>query len=181
MVNMKNLRNAGRLIVLVGLGSLLLSNCALFQTERPRACPRVSLLNEAAEMTQYRAGPGRDLIDVQFEARVQDVNWGCKYADNRLRIEALIDIVAQRGPASKGGNANVPFFVAIIDKAQNIVAKAQFESEIVFRDGRRRAGAREEIEQIIFLKEDEGAPDYKIIVGLQLNEGQLQQNRGRHF
>jgi hypothetical protein len=75
----------------------------------------------------------------------------------------------------------VPFFVAIIDKAQNIVAKAQFESEIVFRYGRRRVGAREEIEQIIFLKENEGGTDYEIIVGLQLNEGQLQQNRGRRF
>lgn len=181
MMNMKNFRNAGRMIVLLGLASFILSGCSVFQTDSPKPCPRVSLLNDSAKMTQYRAGPGRDLIDVQFEARVYDVNWGCNYAENRLRIEAIIDIVAQRGPASTGGNAKVPYFVAIIDKAQNIVAKEQFDSEIEFRDGRRRAGAREEIEQIIFLKENESGIDYEIIVGLQLNEGQLRENRGRRF
>lgn len=181
MMNMKSLRNAGRAIVLIGLGSLILSGCSLFQTASPKVCPRVSLLNEAAKMTQYRHGPGRDLIDVLFEARVQDVNWSCNYADNRLRVVATIDIIAQRGPAFEKGNANVPFFVAIIDKAQNILTKKQFQSEIVFGNVRRRGGVREEIEQTIFLKENESGSDYEIIVGLQLDKAQLQQNRGRRF
>ena len=132
-------------------------------------------------MTQYRDGPGRDLIDVLFQARVIDVNWRCNYTGKRLGVVATIDIVAQRGPASKGGNANVPFFVAIIDKDQSIVAKQEFQSEIKFGGVRRRAGAREEIEQIIFLKTNESGTDYEIIVGLQLTEAQLRQNRGRRF
>ena len=40
---------------------------------------------------------------------------------------------------------------------------------------------REEIEQIIFLKENESGADYEIIVGLQLDKAQLQQNRGQRF
>ncbi len=181
MMNMKSLRNAGRVIVLIGLGSLILSGCSIFQTDSPKACPRVSLLNEAAKMTQYRDGPGRDLIDVLFEARVHDVNWGCNYAGKRLRVVATIDIIAQSGPAAKGENVDVPFFVAIIDKAQNIVAKQQFQSEMAFGKVRRRGGVREEIEQIIFLKENESGADYEIIVGLQLDKAQLQQNRGQRF
>ena len=50
-----------------------------------------------------------------------------------------------------------------------------------FGGARRRSGVREEIEQIVFLKENENGSDYEIIVGLQLNEQQLQQNRGRRF
>jgi hypothetical protein len=163
----------------VAAGGMLLAACGLFAPGEVKVCPRVSLLNDAESMIQYRDGPGRDLTDVLFEAKVVDVNWSCKYLDNRVRVEAVIDIVAQRGPASRGGNAKVWFFVGIIDYEQNIIAKQTFASEIEFRDGRRRAGVREEIEQILFLKEGEGGSDYEIIVGLQLTEQQLQQNRGR--
>jgi len=187
MMNIKKNQRIGKTprqlaqVVLVGLCALVLTSCGIFQPSSPKVCPRVSLLNEAAKLTQYRDGPGRDLIDVLYEARVHDVNWACGYSDNRLRIEAKIDLVAQRGPASKGANAQVPYFVAIIDKAQNIIAKAEFESEIEFRDGRRRAGVREEVEQIIYLKEGEVGTDYEIIVGLQLTAPQLKQNRGSRF
>lgn len=178
---MKRFRDAGRVSLVIGLGFLTLSGCSMFQTASPKECPRVSLLNAAAKMTQYKQGPGRDLIDVLFEARVLDIKWSCNFAGNRLRVVAAIDLVAQRGPASKGGDANVPFFVAIIDKDQNIVAKEEFQSAIEFTDARRRAGVREEIEQTVFLKENENGTDYEIIVGLQLDKQQLQQNRSGRF
>lgn len=165
--------------MLLAAAGMLLSACAFFSPQEAKVCPRVSLLNEAVTMTRYKDGPGRDLIDVLYEAKVHDVNWTCKFLDNRMRVEAAIDIVAQRGPASKGGNAQVPFFVAIIDSAQKIVAKKTFSSEVEFRGGRRRAGVREEIEQTVFLKKGESGTDYEIIVGLQLTEQQLKQNRGR--
>ncbi|MDP6689547.1 MAG: hypothetical protein QF384_08635 [Alphaproteobacteria bacterium] len=178
---MKRFRNVGGKAALICIAILSLSACSLFQSGSPKVCPRVALLNDAAKMTQYRDGPGRDLIDVVYEARVHDVKWGCKYVDSRVRVEVKIDIVAQRGPASSGDGAQVPFFVAIIDSAQNIVAKKVFQSEVEFRGGRRRAGVREEIDQTIFLKQGEHGSDYEVIVGLQVSEQQLQQNRGRRF
>ena len=176
---MKKTRGLGGAMALICLGALLLSACSMFQPNNPKPCPRVALLNDAAKMTRYRDGQGRDLTDVLYEARVQDVKSGCKYADGRVRVEAMIDIIAQRGPAFDGANAQVPFFVAVIDEAQNIIAKKNFDSEVEFRDGRRRAGVREEIDQTVFLKEGEHGPEYEIIVGLQVSEQQLQQNRGR--
>ncbi len=178
---MKITRSLSGATALICLGALLLSACSMFQPNSPKPCPNVALLNDAAKMTRYRDGPGRDLTDVLFEARVQDVKWGCKYADGRVRVEAMIDIVAQRGPAFGGANAQVPFFVAVIDGAQNIIAKKNFDSEIEFRDGRRRAGVREEIDQTVFLQEGEHGPEYEIIVGLQVTEQQLQQNRGQRY
>ncbi|MDA1099415.1 MAG: hypothetical protein O2967_10575 [Proteobacteria bacterium] len=178
---MKRLRNAVRVAVLLGLAAVTLLGCALFQTGSPKDCPRVSLLNEAAKMTEYKDGPGRDLTDVLFEARVLDIKTTCSYAKNYVRVVAAIDLAAQRGPAFTVGGANVPFFVAIIDKAQNIMAKKEFQSEIRFSATNRRAGVREEIEQTVFLKDNESGTDYEIIVGLQLNERQLQQNRGQGY
>ena len=91
----------------------------------------------------------------------------------------LFDIVAQIGPALDGSSAQVPFFVAIIDSEENIIAKRTFASEAAFVDGRRRAGVREEIEQVLYLKKDEFGTDYIVVVGLQLTKNQLEQNRGR--
>ena len=73
----------------------------------------------------------------------------------------------------------MPFFVAIIDNDQNIIAKKTFVSELEFRHGRRRAGVREEIEQIMYLKKGEAGTGYEVIVGLQLTKHQLKQNRGQ--
>jgi hypothetical protein len=177
--NMATIGKSVKATTLIVCAGLLLAACGLFRPGEVKVCPRVSLLNEAASMIRYRDGPGRDLTDVLYEAKVRDINWSCKYLDNRLRVEAVIDIVAQKGPASTGANAQVPFFVAIIDGGQNIVAKKTFSSEVEFRAGQRRAGVREEIEQTVFLKQGESGTDYEIIVGLQLTEQQLQQNRGR--
>ena len=94
-------------------------------------------------------------------------------------MEVIIDISAQIGPASKGPSAQVNFFVAIIDSKKNIIAKKIFTSEVKFIDGGRRAGGREEVEQILFLNNGEIGSDYEVVVGLQLTKSQLQQNRGR--
>ena len=47
-----------------------------------------------------------------------------------------------------------------------------------FNDGLRRAGIREEVEQILYLMKDEIGSDYGVVVGLQLTKSQLMQNRG---
>ena len=179
MKSKKSIRKVMGLIVLIAGGGLLLAACGFLAPGEIKICPRVSLLNKAEIMIHYREGPGRDLTDVRYEAKMLDIKSSCKYLDNRVRVEAVIDIVAQKGPAAKGVAAQVPFFVAIIDNDQNIIAKKTFVSELEFRDGRRRAGVREEIEQIMYLKKGEAGTGYEVIVGLQLTKHQLKQNRGQ--
>ena len=169
---------AGLIVLIAGCG-LLLAACGFLAPGEIKICPRVSLLNKAEKMVRYRDGPGRDLTDIRYEAKVLDIKSSCKYLDNRVQVEAVIDIVAQKGPASKGVRIQVPFFVAIIDSGQNIIAKKTFASELEFLDRSRRAGVREEIEQIMYLKKGEAGAGYEIIVGLQLTKDQLKQNRGQ--
>ena len=179
MKNKTSIIKVGGLVVLTAGGGLLLAACGFLAPRETKICPRVSLLKIAEKMIRYREGPGRDLTDVRYGAKVLDIKSSCKYLDNRVRVEAVIDIVAQKGPAGKGVAARVPFFVAIIDNDQNIIAKKTFVSELDFRDGRRRAGVREEIEQIMYLKKGEAGTVYEIIVGLQLTKDQLKRNRGQ--
>ena len=169
---------AAFIAVAVGTG-LVLTACGILVPGKAKVCPRVSLLKEAETITRYRKGTGRDLTDVLYEAKVLDIKSSCKYLNERVRMEAIIDIVAKIGPASKGSSAQVPFFVAIIDSKKNIIAKRTFVSEAEFINGRRRAGVREEIDQILYLKKGEIGSDYEVVIGLQLTKSQLQHNRGR--
>jgi hypothetical protein len=157
----------------------VLAGCSLFRPPEKRECPRVSLLADAGQVTLYRPGPGRDLTDVVFEAKMEELKGACSYNGQRLRVQAKINIVAARGPAATGGKVNFPFFVAVTDSEQNVLAKQVFDSVIEIPDGRRRAGVFEEMEQIVLLNEGETGSDYEVIVGFQLSQEQLDRNRRR--
>jgi len=158
---------------------MVLVGCDFFQGQDTRPCPRVTVLDDAGRSTQHRDGPGRDLTDVTYIARIEDVQSTCKYRKQQLTVDATIIILAQRGPASTQPQANFPFFVAITDIDQNILAKEVFDSVVEFPDGRRRAGVYEEITQEIALGPDETGIAYEIIVGFQLSREQLERNRAR--
>ena len=163
------------------LALLLVSGCTLFgKNNETRPCPAVVKLEETSEAVQYADGKGRDLIDLRFSAEIGEIAWSCTYdGDTAVEMVLEIRVLVDKGPAAKGQLAKFPFFVAITDKKQKILAKEVFVSEIEFPEGRRRAGVIEEVEQIIPLKTDQSGADYEIIVGLQLNREQLDFNRQR--
>lgn len=135
------------------------------------------ILADAKRITQFRAGPGRDLTDVEFEGEIAGISGTCVYGKRDLTVTLVADLVATRGPAAATEQATLPFFVAIADEARNIVAKQVFDSAIAIPRAQRRAGVREEIEQVIPLPKDAPSPYFEIVVGFQLSAEQLEQNR----
>ena len=165
----------------VGLGLLsvgLLTACDTLFPSPQGPCPTVSIVSDAARLTQYRDGAGRDLTDVRYQAEISNVQFSCRYQrDGRLTAALAIDIVATRGPAADDGSTNFPFFVAIADSRQNILAKEVFDSVIEFDRRQRRAGVREEIDQELPLAGEDSGANYEVLVGFQLTAEQLEQNR----
>ncbi len=160
--------------------ALLSAGCGLFSSEPPRPCPPVSVLKDAAELIRYRPGPGRDLIDVVDQAKVARVERKCDYDGNRLVVELKLDLAVERGPAAAAATVELPYFIAVIDARQRILAKEVFISRITFPADRRRLGVREETEQIIPLAESQSGADFEILVGFQLTEQQLEESRRRN-
>ena len=144
----------------------------------PPPCPRVRMLADTANLVDYR-GPGRDLTDVAFEAEIAGVDAVCDYnkARTEVTVTTKISLVGTRGPATPGAAAlEVPFYVAITDVSENIIAKETFGSKMDFQQSRRRVGVVEEITQTIPLAGRRPA-EYEILVGLQLTADQLEFNR----
>lgn len=167
-------------------GTLILSACSggmdsdFFSMEkRVLPCPNVSVLPNADNITIFRQGPGRDLVDVEFEGVIVPTSGECVYEDDDSLVlaELILRIGAIKGPAATGQKKMFPFFVAIADKNKRILSKKVFESPVVIPEGKRRGAVQEEIVQRIPIMSGLSGRDYTIVLGFQLTSEQLEYNR----
>ncbi len=150
----------------------------------PPPCPDIVIVQDAAEVTQFLPGPGRDLTDVTLEARVVDFRGFCEtdLEDDRsgaVDVELELLMVAARGPAAAGRVASVRYFVAIADKEENVLARAEFETEFTFEGNRNRIGFAEELTQRIPLRRGQLGDNFSVFVGFVLTDEGLKFNRNK--
>ncbi len=155
--------------------SLLLIACA-GDTGPPLPCPTAVLLPDARQMVRFN-DQGRDLTDVLFEARIEDVALVCDYDDGAIEAEMTLRILAVHGPADRARKAGIGYFVAIATLDREILTREEFQLEIPFPGNRTRVVAVEELVPRIPLKPGQSGADFLIFVGLSLTPGELQYNR----
>ena len=122
-------------------------------------------------------GQGRDLTDVIFEARLEDVALICEYDDNVIEADMRVRILAVDGPADRDRVANFAYFVAIATRDRRIVAREEFALAVPFEGNRTRVLAVEEVSPRIPLLPGQSGADYVVFVGLALTPDELQYNR----
>ena len=164
---------------------LAVAACTVFQEEEPPpSCPRISILGDAATLTKFRPGPGRDLTDVLYEGVVSGVTGSCAYANdgkraNRaLSMKVALVIEAARGPANRDGRAAFPYFVGITDSSRNVLNKQRFNVTAVFPGNRARLVVTDNpVALEIPVKAGQSGQDFEIFVGFQLSRAELEYNR----
>lgn len=161
---------------------LALAACAGTQTAN-LPCPTVAIVAEAADVTKFLPGPGRDLTDVVAEAHIDDFDGSCitdTDANSRqVEVELRLNITARRGPASSERQAKLEYFVAIGDRDNAILAKKTFAGAFEFEGNRTLSSIAEELVQRIPLGDGETGENFKILIGFQLSDEELQYNRDR--
>lgn len=164
-------------LALLLLGTAVLAGCS--KPKPPPPCPEVRIIAITSDLTQFRAGSGRDLTDVEFEVSAEGVSGGCTYRDENtlVEVELTATFVVERGPALQGDSLRFPYYIAIVTRDEQILAKSVFESEASFEPGQRRIGLTETSHERIPLADGQISLDYEILVGLQLTEEQLAFNR----
>ncbi|WP_142847350.1 hypothetical protein [Telmatospirillum sp. J64-1] len=156
----------------------LLSACGTSQRAEAPPCPPVSVLADASEMTRFRPGPGRDITDVELEAEITGFRGSCVYRGNTAHMTLAVAIEVKRGPAAQGREADLPFFLAIPAFYPADEAKAVLPVRIAFPPNVEAVRYVEEnIELTVPMKEGEALETYRIYLGLQLDEAQLEYNR----
>lgn len=143
------------------------------------ACPDVLTLRDAGSMVRYREGPGRDLTDVVFEARVAGFSGECDYAKDRSSVTLDLGVAFEvlRGPANESRTATFEYFVAVPAFHPAPQGKQNFTATVEFtgNTGRMRTGER--IKLVIPMEKGKTGEDYPVYVGFQLSEEELRDNR----
>ena len=131
---------------------------------------------DASNLVKFE-GTGRDLTDVRFEVKLQQVRLSCEYDDDVIESVLLINMIATRGPADSQRQAPLRYFVAIATLDHKIVAREEFEITVPFEGNRTRVAVTEELEPRIPLKAGQTGTDYQIFVGLSLSREELRYNQ----
>ncbi len=138
------------------------------------ACPPFGALKEADSLTRFRAGEGRDLTDVQFQAEIGRVVGKCQVTQSKLlaSVTAGIEIKAERGPALESAEPPIEYFIAIRDPEGRVVSRQNFQVAFDFSDGARSAVALDYLAFEIPNATPEALRRYRIFFGLQMTEAE---------
>lgn len=178
-------RVAGRTAA-IAMAALALSACEALKSAPPPPCPNVAVLGDAATLTKFVEGPGRDLTDVLYEARLVDAAGVCDYdvekdtGDGTLDVEMAVSMEMSRGPANRDGRAEVRYFVALIGNDREIIDKQLFEGAVDFPGNRTTlVWTDEPVVLAIPLQGGQTGSDFRIYVGYDLTQEELDFNRKR--
>ncbi len=170
--------NFMRCISVAGTAMIVLAGCGMFDGKTAQfACPRAGILKEAAAITKFRPGPGRDLTDVVYQARLVNLKAACKYGRKGVTVDMTLALAAERGPAIQGSKATLEYFVAIAGPGGGILAKKEFTTPVAFPNNVTQARVADELQQIIPLRRGASGANHRIIVGFQLQRSELEYNR----
>jgi len=159
--------------------ALVVSGCSLFGTAPQPPCPRVAMVDEARTVTLYREGPGRDLTDVRYEGAITGLSPVCEYdlEEGVVTVDLDVRLAFSRGPAADKNVGEFPYFVAIADPKDRVIAKRVFTVAPEFPTGIMRIGVVEQLTQEIRYKPAADASAFRIFVGFQLTRAQLEEKR----
>ncbi len=161
------------------VGTALLFGCG---PDNPNAfapaCVPVGILAEGADLTSY-AGPSHDLSTLVTQASLIGVNGSCSNAQqgHALHTEASVVISVLRGPAARGRDVTVPYFVALLH-GTSIVSKTDRSIEAHFPPNVDRLALRSDpLVLDLPISRRMNSDSYRLEFGLQLTPEQLAYNR----
>ena len=167
----------------LGLAIVLLLGCSS-DDKRMKVCPRVALLSEAGTITRFQPGPGRDILDIDFQGDVGDIIASCEFPDvkdgvRRVTVQVAPVFVFTRGAANRDPTINFTYFVSVV-RDEDILMKEQFAAQTQFPANRARVVVRDDDPAIsidIPLPYKAAEYEYEVLVGFQLSAEELAYNQ----
>lgn len=162
----------------------VLAGCGSDPNLFPPACPRATILGDAADLTQFaptQAGqPGQDLTDMVLDGRITGVAGNCQRGDNgNLNVTTHLQMELTRGPAMRGQTETVPYFLAVAE-GQRILDKKVFQIPAKFPANTDRIWiTSDDVAIVLPVEKGKSGAAYDVIVGFQLTPDQLALNRRR--
>jgi hypothetical protein len=158
---------------------VVLAGCSNRERFAP-PCPSLALLKDAADVTRFAPGPGRDVRDIVLDGRITAVPASCKHGDGAT-VEATLSVTLEitRGPAAPSRTIDVSYFIAVTREGQ-VLDEQDYTLRVNFQpniDKRRVTG--NDVKLLIPITREMSAAAYQIYVGFRLTPDELAFNRAR--
>jgi hypothetical protein len=168
-----------RLLRATALGVLaVLASCSSRDKDKAPDCPSALIAPNLDSYTVARPN-ATNPQDIEFGVKLASASASCHAEKGGVRVDTTISFVVIRtDPEFRAGDFT--YFVAIADRAQNIVAKENFALRAAFAPKQDRMRVTDTITEHLPLKDPASAGSYVVLVGLQLSQQQLDSNRQRN-
>lgn len=175
----------------VGALALVVGACSTYGTPlegifgeaTPPSCPDVRILSKAVSKTNFVDTSGRDLTDIDAEARLADFQALCledidgETGVGNVTVELTTAFQAVKGPANRTGSSSFSYFVTLIDEEQNILSKNVFDVGVGFEGNTfRKIVFDEPVILKIPIKPPLRGAMFSVYIGMQLSEEDLRYN-----
>lgn len=175
--------SAKRFSVLAALAlAAALSGCGGNSKGPPQPCPDIVVPKQTQYLTKF-AGNGSDLSDIAYEAKVDTYTTYCVYSVDQeppyIRTNLKVQLAATRGPKFSGDHISLKYAVGVTGPGGKIIpgAKQVLDMDIDFSKGQVANINADEINVTIPLKQGENGDYYRILLGLDLTQDQLDYNK----
>ena len=176
-------RFAGLMLLSLSIGACSIS---MFSEKLPpQPCPPVSTLNDAAKITRFIEGPGRDLIDIDFTAEITNLSGKCFFeldsdtGEGLVRVNVKTQFTVERGAGNRDHTASFEYFISILDDQGKILDKQTFPYlGKYWKNKQFLKDPDTPIELTIPLSDGQIGQDFNVYVGFQLSREELEYNRG---
>src|SRR5215469_6857395 len=123
-----------RAIALVFLATAALAGC---QSDKTGECPTMSALVPTSEETVFQAPNNTDPSNQLYQVEITRVDGNCDL-DKKLTsadVSLAVHFRATRAPSGAAAEYKVPYFVAVTEGTDRVIAKKQFEVMFAFAPG----------------------------------------------
>lgn len=136
-------------------------------------CPQVAVLKEAEEAFDY-GGEKPAEAQLVAKAHLNKINGDCAYRkDDEKNKKTGIDIAftvqaaASRGPRLGGNQVSFPYFIAVVDPAENILSRQVVTAQFKFSGTDKVKEISEPLHVFIPMPESglPAGPDYRVLIG----------------
>jgi hypothetical protein len=169
-------RYRGAAALVVGFGLALLASCSWIpfvgkKSDKPVTpnCPIAVILHPLANTAVFNKAETTDLkpLDVTWYGIFSDISTNCTVTGDTLHASLDNVIVAERGPATRGGDVvDFNYFVALTGSDQTILGKKSFAVRVSVPPAAKRGGVNDHVE-VAFSTGGRPLSDLNITVGFQ--------------
>jgi hypothetical protein len=168
-----------RAIALSGLAAVLLAGC---QADKTGSCPTMTALVSASEESVFVPKSTPDPSNLLYTVEITSVKGDCDVDKKATSADVSLSMHfrATRAPSGASAEYSVPYFVAVTEGTDRVLAKKEFNVQFAFAPGQATADFDDSIASTqVTAKGEKKTYDYQVLVGLQLTKEQLEYNRSQ--